>query len=245
MTSRRIFCPPNRLKPSPGRPCPTGRRDRVLPIVAQPSSKATHSTPITSSTPTTGMASSGYVVMVPDPRSPTRGSPSIRLGASSSPSSVPCATVAPCSRSRRAISCVASRHSSRHRAVISPAIMGSSRPITISARPSFPLPVPISPTPPLAAGSTGRPPQARVRRRCPGLRHLRRQHAHPRRAPQRAKPAAPFLSTSASPPSPRSAHPLHQAACLTTTDRASNNSAPTCMSVCIPASRLRPGARAP
>jgi hypothetical protein len=58
MTSRRIYWPPNRPKPSPGGPCPAGRRCRAPPVVAPPSSKAIRSTPITSSTPTTGMASS-------------------------------------------------------------------------------------------------------------------------------------------------------------------------------------------
>ena len=58
-------------------------------------------------------------------------------------------------------SCVVLRRSFRHRAVISPAIMVSSRPTTIFARPLRRLPIPSSPTPPCAIGSTGRPAQAR------------------------------------------------------------------------------------
>jgi hypothetical protein len=41
------------------------------------------------------------------------------------------------------------------------------------------------PPPSAPSAQLGRPPQARVRHRCPGLRHLRRQHAHPCCAPGR------------------------------------------------------------
>jgi hypothetical protein len=109
MTSRSICWPLNKPKPSPPCPGPTGRRRQAPPAIAPYSSTATRSTPIVLSTPTIATASSACAVMARAPRSPTLGSRSIQPGGSSSPSSVPCATVAPSSRSRRSISSAAWR----------------------------------------------------------------------------------------------------------------------------------------
>jgi hypothetical protein len=106
MTSRSICWPLAKPKPSPC-PGPTGCRRQAPPAIAPHSSKATRFTPIVSSTPTIARASSACAVVARAPRSPTLGSRSIQPVGSPSPSSVPCATVAPSSRSRRSISSAA------------------------------------------------------------------------------------------------------------------------------------------